>query len=388
MLAALGQASGIYTPAYVLRVLYYRDANVDDFRWKQAAPVPASSKPRPLTPMIDPAVEAAFGRALEGESLDAFMTRTGTRSLLVVRPGQLLLERYSDATAADTPQAVFSVSKSVLSLLIGQALSTGKLSSLEVPVTTILPSLAERDARMKDITLAQLLDMRSGLAYEDELSFPILNNDAPLVYYAGDLRRVLLEKARPASAPGPFHYNDYNPNMLAWAVGEAVDDATLARPRAALWEQLGAEDEASWSVDDTGFPYWESGFVATPRDLAKLAASLIGDPQQDSTIFPTAWRERVTRYQPKTHPAVYDGRQWSYRGGWWLVLRPDGNHDFAAIGRFGQFIYVSPANGIAFVRTGGDAVVPGDGDLASLFYRVASDVGRRENRRRFDANGA
>ncbi|MEZ5958322.1 MAG: serine hydrolase [Hyphomonadaceae bacterium] len=367
MLAGCGS---VYSLEYIARVVSHQDAGTEDFRWKNSVSIPASTAPHPLA--LDTSHDEQILRAIEahldGSTLTQFMTETSTQSLVVMRGGEIVFERYAHGFDHTSPQAVFSVSKSVLSLLVGRAVEMGAIS-LDAPITRYVPELAERDPRFDRITLAHLIDMRSGLRFQEEVSFPFINRDKPLVYYASDLRETVLTQARIETEPGPFLYNDYNPNLMALALERALGPARLAAMRNELWQELGAENAASWSSDSRGFPYWESGFVATPRDLAKVGQLMLDDG--GSTLLSASWRDRILSYTPDEAPVRYDGGQWGYRGGWWLILRADNRHDVAAVGRFGQLIYVSPSYGIVFVRTGADAHPPGDGTFARLFYALA-----------------
>lgn len=372
MLASCGK---VYTFDYMLRVAWYQDAGTSDYTWKHAVPVPASSVPRRLS--VDTSADSEIALAIEarlgGRSLEQYMIDTGTQSLVILRSDEIIFERYAPGASATTPQPVLSVSKSILSLMIAAAAETGAID-MDAPLTQYVPELRERDPRFERITLAHLLDMRSGLHYDEDVSFPFVNSDKALVYYASDLRETVLTQTRIETEPGPFRYNDYNPNLLALALERAVGPARLADMRNELWQELGAETAASWSADDLGFPYWESGFVAAPHDLVKLGQLMLDE--DGSALLPKSWRERILSFTPRETPETpYDGSQWTYRGGWWLILRNDNRHDVAAIGRFGQFIYVSPSNGMVFVRTGLDTNPPSDGSLARLFFGLATDLG-------------
>jgi CubicO group peptidase (beta-lactamase class C family) len=291
----------------------------------------------------------------------------------VARDDVVVLERYASGTDGSTLHPVFSASKSLLSLIVGGAVERGDLTSLDDSVTKYLPELGQRDARFERITLAHLLDMRSGLKYRGTTSFPFITGDAPLVYYASDLRQVVLAKTQVTSAPGDtFHYNDYNPNLVALALERAVGEERMASMRRALWSAVGAAGPARWSTDDRGFPYYESGFVAAPLDLARVGRALIDEVP--SAVLSPAWRDRMRTVPVPATVTTFNGRQRAYRAGWWVLVRPDGRHDLAAIGRFGQFIYVSPAHGVIIVRTGGDRRPPSDNDLAALFYEVVERI--------------
>ncbi len=104
----------------------------------------------------------------------------------------------------------------------------------------------------------------------------------------------------------------------------------------------------------------------------KIGLLVLRTEHQDDPRLPSAWRARITNAPVPANMTEFNGRQWSYRAGWWLILRADGRHDIAAIGRFGQMIYVSPTKDVVIVRTGGDRSPPGDGDLTTLFFAVAN----------------
>lgn len=371
-------ACGVYAPPYISRTILRGDANTDDFKWKKKSTIPRSVSPRPLQWKDQTQrVQTAFSAVAGGLALEPFLVQSRTQSLLVLHKDTAIYQWYADGNDARTPQAVFSASKSVLSLVIGHALHEKKLSDLADPVTTLLPELARRDSRFSAISLGHLLDMRSGIAYSSKLRFPFLNNDAPLVYYASDLRKVALTKTRITAAPGEFRYNDYNPLLVGLALERAVGAEGVTSLVNGLWSRLGAEDDAFWTVDGHSFRSWESGLVASTRDLAKVAAA-ITDPGRFPDVLAPGWQEMITAYAPTSAPAAFDGRQWGYNKGWWLILRPDGAHDIAAIGRFGQMLYASPSRGFAFVRTGHDGGTLSDRTLTSHFYALASALATRK----------
>ena len=94
----------------------------------------------------------------------------------------------------------FSVSKVVTSFLLARS----KLP-LDTPITTYIPELADRDPQFSRVTLADLVDMRSGIEFDEETHFPWVDQDAPRVYYATDLEHTIvaepvIEVAEPKGA--------------------------------------------------------------------------------------------------------------------------------------------------------------------------------------------
>ena len=368
---ALGVLHLAYPLPYVYRVMAYRDADWDDMHRFPARRIAAAARPRQLAVAADPRVVAAIERHPAVDRFDELLDRTGTTAFLVLHRGRLVAERYLRGHDRDSLQNSFSVSKSVTSALVGLAVRDGALD-VGAPITRYLPELAERDPRFAAIRVEQLLDMRSGIRFSSTVGFPFITADKALIYYHPDLRSVLLEQTEIAAPPGSFQYNNYNPALLGLILrrttGLAVGDY-LGRE---LWRPLGAGGEARWTVDDRGMERMESGFQARARDLAAfgrlyLDRGLAGDRR----VLPAEWVEATTTLAEPVELERYDGRSWAYRGGWWIVPRPAGAPDFAAIGRFGQFVYVSPRHEAVFVRTGPDRGDWGDGDWTELFYATA-----------------
>lgn len=327
--------------AYVLRVLVHRDAGTDDYRWKRAAVVPAAPAPVPWRSA------PACDRFVDGETA-AWLDRGGALAFVVVRDGALACEWYGHGGARDRPAAAFSISKTVTALVVARA-ADARAISLAEPITNRLPELARRDRRFDAIALADLIDMRSGLAFSDDDGFPWVNRDPALVYYASDLAGTAIGHARVASPPGPFVYNDYAPNLVGLAL-ERATGTRLAAATAALWAELGAEDAARWSVDDRGFAWHESGFVVSARDLARIGQLVLdGGVVANRAVAPAAWVERSRDPAGRAPVVDFGGTALGYRNGWWIA-----GDDLVAMGRHGQVMVVAPATRTVIVRLGLD----------------------------------
>ncbi len=359
--------------AYTARVLVRQDAGTEDHLWKKSDTVNGSSLPAPLESNLDEAgVRAAFEAEADCPDLEAYLEDSGVIALIVYKDGAIRYEWYGDGGAPDRPAAAFSVSKSVFSLILARAVDAGSLPGLDVPVTDFVPALADRDARFAAISMRDLLDMRSGIGFEDDVSFPWVNQDAPAVYYASDLAATIVRRPKIVAAPGPFLYNDYAPNLNGLALQKATGRNLAGGPMQDLWNDLGAEYTAAWNVDSKGFAWHESGLVVTARDLVRFGRLLLdGGKVGDATVAPDAWLHDTldSRGGP---PAIRFGEydMW-YRNGWWARPRTDGPDDMIAMGNFGQIILVSPADNTVIVRLGRDGHNLSNIGLAERFRRAA-----------------
>ncbi len=328
--------------AYAVRVLAHQDSGITDVEWKQHTSVHAAAVPRPWPATGDCPIR------------DALPTEKA-QSIVVVHDGRLVCEWYGNGGAPDRPAAAFSVSKTVISLLVSRAVADGTIRGLGMPVTQAVPELRARDARFSSVTLGDLVDMRSGIAFSDDISFPWVNRDYPSVYYATDLAGTVVRRPEIASAPGPFTYNDYAPNLVGLAYRRLTGTFLTRQPLQRLWDDLGAEYPAEWCVDDHGFPYHESGLVVTARDLARIGGLLLdGGRVAGQQVAPRAFLDRSLDPGNREPVTTFAGVAVGYRNGWWILPRSDGGRDLAAMGAHGQIMVVSPATRTVIVRMGDD----------------------------------
>ncbi len=359
---------------YAARVLIHQNSGTDDFRWKRQSVVPASTDARPLPETLQPAaVKDAFAAA-DGASLEDWLKSGRTFGFVVLKEGSVIYEYYGEGSARDQPQAGFSLSKTFFATVLARAVEDGTLTSLDAPLETYVPELAARDANLKGITLQDLLDMRSGIGFEEDAAFPWLNRDAPSVYYASDLARTVIRKPQPKDPRGTFVYNDYAPNLnglaLQRASGKRLADDGLNR----LWRDMGANDLARWQEDQQGFAYHESGLVLTARDLARFGQLWLEDPDD---VIPDAFATDVFTPDARSFARKFGETSLGYRDGWWILKAPDGSEDLLGMGDHGQLLLVSPSTNIVMARLGRDGAPETNVQVALRMQRAAHALSGR-----------
>jgi CubicO group peptidase (beta-lactamase class C family) len=361
LLAVPYAAAHLLTDRYAwARAVAWLESDVEDqFRFP-ARTVDAGERVSPL-----PAAPTPEGLA---DEVAALVEGTGTRAFLVVHRDRLVLERYSDGVSATDRQTSFSMAKSVLSTLVGIAVDDGLLD-LDEPVTAYLPELAERDPRFAEITVRHLLTMASGIHYSEE-GMPW--SDDALTYYGTDLRELALTRTRIEGRPGErWHYNNFHPLLVGLVLervtGTSVSDFMARR----LWQPLGAEADATWSLDSerSGFEKMESGVNARPRDFARLGLMMLHEGRwAGRRIVSPAWVAEATSPSTRTDPASF------YQYFWWVGPNdPGGRASFFARGKYGQTIGVFPDEQVVVVRLGStDGGVDWPARLQEVATRVAA----------------
>jgi CubicO group peptidase (beta-lactamase class C family) len=297
---------------------------------------------------------------LVGGDLEAFLTDSGTQAFIVIRDDTVLYERYFNGFRRESVTTSFSAAKSFVSTLVGIAIADGAITSLDDPITRYLPELAERDPRFDAITIRHLLGMSSGIRY---LENGFVNGDDALTYYYPDLRELALRRTAIASPPGErWLYNNYNPLLLGLVLERATGVPVAQYLQTRLWEPIGAEYPASWSLDSdaSGFEKMESGINARAIDFAKLGRLYLDEGSvRGQQVLPAAWVHAATRMDGSVDRATWYPAWMEEPYGqvyhqlfWWGVARSDQTYAFAAQGNYGQEIFVDPEHRTIIVRNG------------------------------------
>lgn len=347
VLAAWSVAIG---PEAVGRVLVHGTTTVWDHLEYPDRELRASPRPRPWprtaeTPGM-PATATVRGEELP---LEAALRTSRTLALVVVREGELAYEWYAADHGPHTPSMLFSVTKSVLSLMVGAALEGGILGSVGDPVTAYVPELG--GAGFRDVTLEELLRMDSGLDY--------VESDNPFGIHVGfnytaDLEDDILALRVRQESDRTFSYKSGDYALLGLVLDRALGERTLTGYlQDAFWNPLGAEDGGAWSTDhEGGLERAWCCLAVTARDLARLGLlALRGGTWEGERILPEGWT--AASFEP-----AYPAGRWpedlagsplaNYGYGWWLIK----GGGVLALGKDGQYIFLAPDRNVVVVRLG------------------------------------
>jgi CubicO group peptidase (beta-lactamase class C family) len=352
----------------IARAMLWREADVGDQHRFPARTIPAGDEASPLRAGVEIDPPAPPSGAEDDRAFDEFLRGTGTLGFVVLDDDLLVYERYFGGADRQTRQTSFSVAKSFVSALIGIAIDEGLIGSVTDPVTVYLPELSERDPRFERITLRDLLTMSSGIRYEEQ-SLPLPWGDDVDTYYGTDLRDLGLSATQIVRPPGQeWLYNNYNPLLLGLVLERATGTSVSDYMATKLWQPLGAEADATWSLDSegSGFEKLESGLNATPVDYARFGELFLHAGESNGQrIVSEDWVREATAADVTTDPAGH------YQYFWWIdTQRPD---RFYALGNFGQYIYVAPDAGAVIVRNGRDWGVDND-TWMSVFREIADQL--------------
>ena len=251
------------------------------------------------------------------------------RSLLVSWRGELVLEYYAPGITPRRLANVKSVSKSIVSALVGIAIERGLIGGVETPIAGFFPQLLrDADPRKRAITIENLLTMRSGL---ESTSF---DNYGSWVRSRNWVQFVL---TRPlVSDPGTaFDYSTGSTHLLSAILTRAAKRSTHAFAQEALGKPLSIAF-APWPRDPQGIYFGGNDMLLTPRQMVAFGELYLrGGSAGGRQVVPSAWvaESCVPRGRSRFNP----DQQYGY--GWWT--RPFAGADSCfAWGFGGQYIFL------------------------------------------------
>lgn len=276
---------------------------------------------------MDPAIlEEAFR---EAASWDYIL------SLLIVKNGYLVGERYYNGCRADALVPVYSAAKSVTSALVGIAISEGFIDGIDQPIRDFFPeapSFAQNPEKGR-ITIRHLLTMQAGIEEESRISNAMKRSP--------DMTAAILAAPLRFTPGSGFLYSTHGSHLLSVIIARATGKNTVYYAREKLFRPLGIQS-LRWVSDQNGYTFGGAGLSLTARDMARFGYLYLKKGSYDGRqIVPAAWVDQsVKNHRDYTEP-WREMREVGYGFHWWTG-RFDEHRMFFASGFGGQWIVVVP----------------------------------------------
>ncbi|WP_418666517.1 serine hydrolase domain-containing protein [Allofournierella sp.] len=273
--------------------------------------------------------------------------------IVVRKDGETVWERYFGGCSEASRLHVFSVTKSVVSVLVGIAIDRGHIRSVDQKVADFFPEAAARNGSLREVTLENLLTM----------TVPYKYRLAPYKQYftSDDWVEFSLGLVGEGRKVGRFRYAPLiGPDILSGILVRATGRRVLEFAKENLFAPLGIEVEKSivfgskeeqmafnratnisgWAADPQGMNAAAWGLTLSAADMAKLGQLLLnGGMWNGARIVSEGWVARST-----SEHARWKQRDLAYGYLWWAGV--GGGRAYAAMGDGGNAIYVDPARGM------------------------------------------
>lgn len=289
----------------------------------------------------------------ETKQIADWLERSQTTGFLVMKDGVIVHEQYERGNTEHTQSIAMSMSKSMISFLIGNAVRDG-LISLDQTVDHYAPQLAE--GGYKGVTVKNALQMSSGIGFNEDygdLSSDIVRYIIQML--TGSVKDFTAHLKNVRAQGTENIYVSADTQVLSMVLEGAIGKPMTEYFNEKLWSQLGAEADAYWLADAKGDAVAAGGLNAVLRDYARFGLLYMNDGRnfKGQQLVPAEWvRASVTPDAPHLMPGRDDphiGKSMGYGYQWWIPSVPQG--DFSAVGIYGQFIYVNPRQKVVIVKT-------------------------------------
>lgn len=280
-------------------------------------------------------VYRAGGRA---HDLASFMDRNMIAGVLVIRDGEIVLERYGLGLGPHDRWSTMSTVKSMTAMLVGAAIRDGAIESIDDPLTRYLPSLA--GSAYEGVSLRHVMTMSSGVRWTE--IYPDRNSDVNRYSKSladkvpGGVLQLMASLPRAHPPGSTFLYNSGDTYLLGAALTRAIGRPLADYMSEKVWQPAGMECDAFYTLEsDGGQEIGGSRAGMVLRDFGRFGQFVLDDGViAGKRVLPEGWVDAAaTPAFAVPTPPVRDITHYGYS--WWL-----GDGVMAALGHAGQRIDV------------------------------------------------
>jgi CubicO group peptidase (beta-lactamase class C family) len=307
---------------------------------------------RPLAPHARSLEDLTFEAGGFWRGVDDFMTRRRTAGLLILKDGEIALERYGMGNGPQSRWTSMSTAKSMTATLVGAALQDGAIASLDDRCELYLPRL--RGSAYEGVTIRNVLRMCSGVAWREDADSDGRSEvhrlgRAMVSRRPGAVLDLMCKLPRAHRQGTVFNYSTGESCVLGAVVAAAVGRPLADYFAEAVWGPAGMEADGHWQLEsEGGLELGGLGVSARLRDVGRFGQLVLEDGEAfgGRRLLPPGWRDLASRPDSAATAfgRVTPGDHGGYGYHWWATPPVPGVHAgvFSANGAYGQLVYVNP----------------------------------------------
>jgi CubicO group peptidase (beta-lactamase class C family) len=322
--------------------------------------------------------------------VDEYISKHPVMGFLVIKNGEIVVERYQYGRTQDMIFRGFSMSKTVTALLVGIAQNKGFINSLDDKVEKYWPEI--KNSPYGGVTIKELLLMNSGVeggnydsdnANQHQIYSILLKNEnyqkpEKFIEYLNDL------KSR--GTKGNNRYSNLDTLILGRVLSKATGKNISNLTSEWLWQPMGAKDISRWLYNNTDNLEWtESGFTSTLNDYGRLGVLLANNGKYKNTqVVPYNFLLEATDINkiPKSNLQLSNyAFQYGYGYQTWVLSNKE--RTFCALGHYTQVICVQPSSKIVMIQVAANSSHDGfkksfgsmANDIEPLWKEILKDLG-------------
>ena len=301
-------------------------------------------------------------------SWQEFLDKSYTNALLILRNGVITYQYYKDGFTPTTRLPSYSVGKTMLSIVVGQLISQGKLKESDTFVE-YFPEY-KTGGSFDKITVQQLLDMQSGVGVSDNYPTGPAGWGVAIaqMYATTDMHWFIKHNRKMAFEPGTKSiYRSVDPQMLGMIVKKITGMSIADYFSKNVWQPVGALTPATWNVDrNGGIEKTFCCFNAAAPDYAKVGLMILNNGMVgDKHVIDSNWIKRL-------NTPVETMENWGYGAYMWHPFPGTSTMD----GLHGQYVFIDPATRTVIVKL---SDVPTALNLAKPTMDVFKEISSKQN---------
>lgn len=372
-----------YSPSVMTKLLH-PEYRLENFRHMEKVfpfhVIPASAEPFTFPHEKTATLPAQFsydGRIINSQE---FMERSETTGLMVLHQGNNLFEQYFlDAQPSDRFTS-WSVAKTVVATLAAIAQAEGHIESFDDPVKRYVSELEGK--AWGEVPIRELLRMGSGMQFDENYDDKF--SDINMLFYRTFLlgqgvRDIIVDLPAARPAGETFEYLSPNTQILAWVVEQAVGQPLSKYTSSALWQPLGMQDDALWSVDQSGVEMAFCCLNMTLRDYAKLGQLYLQQGVwRSQPLLPQDWVAQTHQLQQlkPQKPVKKSERDYGYH----LWMPKNAQQEYFFNGVWGQSVWVDEQREVVIVKTSVDPLFRQHmGEMIAFMRALSSHIGNQSS---------
>lgn len=265
----------------------------------------------------------------------------------VAKDGKALWEYYWDGYSNESHTNSFSMSKSVITMLLGKAIEQGYIKSLDQPITDFLPEFKD-DEFGKLCTIGDLSAMTSGFDWSEDYYLPL--NPTAKAYYGDKIEKQMLDRKFIQKPGGNFNYISSDTQLLAIVLQRATKRSVSQYLQEEFWQPMGMEQDAYWSKDRAdGMEKAYCCLNSNVRDFGKFGQLLLQNGNWNGRqILDSAFVQKMII---PNYKAFKQGEHARYGYSIWTDYEHEPNF-YGMMGHLGQRVIVIPSENLVIVRLG------------------------------------
>ncbi len=334
---------GLYllAPEYLRNVLIYQYANIDDYKlFDNRTVIAENTYPwEELSGFSNRGIPLAYSGDIDDYNTIAY---------LVIKDEKIIFEKYWEGYSSESKSNSFSISKSIVSLLVGIAIDKGYIHTVDQSISDFIPQFSHGD--MANVSIRHLLEMSSGLSWTDSYFNPF--GITSKAYYGDNLYDLALDQHVDQEPGKSFQYKNGNTQLLALILENATGMSISAFTSRELWKPMGASQDAYWSLDKvSGIEKAFCCFNSNARDFARFGQLILNNGYWNGKQL-ISQEYLNNALKPADHLIDKHGSEVDYFGWHWWIHEHEGLTVYSMRGLKGQYVFVIPEKNVVIVRLG------------------------------------